>query len=156
MAKEFTWKICVTGAIGQIRRRALVNNRFKPRQPADWRLNCPCRTLLDFPFLDANWWEHTASHGNNQQPNVVDPYNWMWCVQEEASTSNDLCVCVSFSWMCDARFIIIISVSFERLSSFVWRIPFGFNSFDGPILCSCNKRAQAHILVGFFFIIHSK
>lgn len=58
--KYFTWKISVTGAIVLMMRRALVNNnRFKPRQPVDWRLKCPCRTLLD--FLDASG-ESTQHH----------------------------------------------------------------------------------------------
>lgn len=43
--------------------RALVNNRFKSRQPVDWRLNCPYRTLLDFSLC-----RDAQVMGTRQQP----------------------------------------------------------------------------------------
>lgn len=86
---------------------------------------------------------HTASHDDHQQPSALAilrlrEYKCYSCCifgvsaetekrcSEHKHTrfriqTNDLCVCVSYCRMY-ARFIIIISVSFKRLSSFVWRI----------------------------------
>lgn len=109
VSKEFSGYQALKSPDGE--ERALWwNNRFKSRQPVDWRLKCPCPYLTR--FLWCKWWaidESPASHDNHQQPSGLQSLRngdlpwclcvcvvaWKWNEPPEKTVSNDLYVCVS-------------------------------------------------------------
>lgn len=77
----------------QPRERAGDHNRFKSRQPVDWRPNYLYRTLLDFSSMCTKCDEHPMIQNWIERTHLIANWENMGKIVE--NIGDDLCVCVS-------------------------------------------------------------